>query len=159
MKTMLGVPEINLMAAWVGVLLGVLGGMGMGMFFHREDWLGGYGSFQRRMYRLGHISFFGLAILNFMWFSTAFFVEFGFREQVAAWCFVFGAATMPMACLLTAHAPRLRPLFAVPVLNLIVASILAVAAVSPALGVKAQADRPSYEPRPLASKAISEAWE
>ena len=37
----------------------------------REDWLGGYGSFKRRLYRLAHISFFGLAIVNLMFCFVA----------------------------------------------------------------------------------------
>src|SRR5437899_7934368 len=63
--------HLNLLCAWFGVLLGFLSGLVFGLFFHRENWLGGYTSFQRRMYRLAHISFFGLAIVNFMFYLTA----------------------------------------------------------------------------------------
>ena len=52
--------NLNLFLGWLWILLGFVSGMALGMFFHRENWLGGYGSFKRRMYRLGHISFFGL---------------------------------------------------------------------------------------------------
>ena len=45
-------------AGWLGMLLGVLSGAIIGLFFHREDWMGGYGSYRRRLTRLGHISFF-----------------------------------------------------------------------------------------------------
>jgi len=56
--------QINLLAAWCGIVLGFLYGMVLGMFFRRDDWLGGYASLKRRMYRLGHISMFGLGAVN-----------------------------------------------------------------------------------------------
>ena len=42
----------NLFLAWLWILLGFVTGMVLGLFFHHENWLGGYGSFKRRMYRL-----------------------------------------------------------------------------------------------------------
>src|SRR4051812_205671 len=51
--------DLNIAAAWIGILCGVLGGAVVGLFFHRDEWLGGYGSWRRRLARLGHISFFG----------------------------------------------------------------------------------------------------
>ncbi|HXR49058.1 MAG TPA: hypothetical protein VN784_16610, partial [Candidatus Limnocylindrales bacterium] len=56
----------NLFLAWLWILLGFVTGMALGLFFHHENWLGGYGSFKRRMYRLGHISFFGLGAVNLL---------------------------------------------------------------------------------------------
>src|SRR6185436_1938733 len=56
--------------AWLWILPGFLSGMVLGMFFHREDWLGGYASLRRRMYRLGHISFFGLGAVNLFFWLT-----------------------------------------------------------------------------------------
>lgn len=64
------ITQINLLLAWLWILLGFISGMVMGMFFHRENWLGGYASFKRRMYRLGHILFFGLGVLNLMFCLT-----------------------------------------------------------------------------------------
>jgi len=52
---------LNLWAAWVGILLGMFSGAAQGLFFHRADWLDGYGSWARRLIRLGQISLFGLA--------------------------------------------------------------------------------------------------
>ena len=60
----------NLFLAWLWILLGFVSGMVLGMFFHGENWLGGYGSFKRRMYRLGHISFFGLGAVNLLFWLT-----------------------------------------------------------------------------------------
>jgi hypothetical protein len=63
----------NLTLAWLWILLGFVSGMVLGLFFHRENWLGGYGSFQRRMYRLGHISFFGLGAVNALFLKGSIF--------------------------------------------------------------------------------------
>ena len=51
---------LNLQTAWIGFLLGCISGAVLGLFFHRAEWLGGYGSWRRRMLRLAHISFFGI---------------------------------------------------------------------------------------------------
>ena len=45
----------NLWAAWIGIIAGMLSGAALGLFFHEESWLGGYGSWPRRLLRLGHI--------------------------------------------------------------------------------------------------------
>lgn len=62
--------ELNVWAAWIGIALGLLSGTIQGLFFASEDWLGGYASWPRRMLRLGHISFFGIAFLNLAYAST-----------------------------------------------------------------------------------------
>ena len=54
----------NIIAAWIGFLLGGISGAVPGLFFYRYDWLGGYTSWPRRMIRLGHIAFFGIGFLN-----------------------------------------------------------------------------------------------
>src|SRR5437588_762585 len=54
----------NIVFAWGWILAGFLSGMVLGLFFHHEHWLGGYGSWMRRMYRLGHISFLGLGAMS-----------------------------------------------------------------------------------------------
>ncbi|MBM3838142.1 MAG: hypothetical protein FJ398_09280 [Verrucomicrobia bacterium] len=119
------VPHLNLVVAWIWILLGFLSGMILGLSFHREDWLGGYGSFRRRLYRLGHISFFGLGTVNLLFFLTVrTFATVGEGTQFASWGFVLGALTMPICCFATAHCPRFRMFFAVPVLSLILGGSL-----------------------------------
>src|SRR5881397_2948507 len=70
-STMTGMAQVNLLIAWVWILLGFLSGFALGLNFHREDWLGGYGSYKRRLYRLAHISFFGLGVVNLCFYFTA----------------------------------------------------------------------------------------
>lgn len=116
--------QINLIAAWIGILLGFLSGMVLGLFFHRENWLGGYGSFKRRLYRLAHISFFGLAAANFFFHLTLAAVPFTRALDIASTGFLVGAVAMPVCCLLMAHFPKTRMLFAVPVISLTAGAVL-----------------------------------
>jgi hypothetical protein len=112
--------RLNLDAAWVGMLLGVLAGAAQGLFFHREDWLGGYASWSRRMTRLGHISFFGLAFVNLAFALTA--GALGLEDGLAApsRLLVAGAIAMPLVCYLSAWRRPFRHLFFVPVLCVLI---------------------------------------
>lgn len=116
--------KINLIAAWIGILLGFVSGLGLGLFFQREDWLGGYGSAKRRLYRLAHISLFGLGAVNLLFYFTCQKLAVGTGLSWASLSFVAGAVTMPACCLVMAHVPRARMLFAVPVLSLIAGGTL-----------------------------------
>jgi hypothetical protein len=101
---------------WIGMLLGVLSGALIGLFFHREDWMGGYSSFRRRLTRLGHISFFGLGFINFF-FAISHELA-GVAPALAlpaAVAFTIGAASMPTCCFLSAWRKPFRHLFFIPV--------------------------------------------
>jgi hypothetical protein len=118
-------PQLNLLIAWLWILLGFVSGMVLGMFFHGENWLGGYASFKRRMYRLGHISFFGLGAVNLLfYFTVQTFPALSLAIRTASWAFVIGTVTMPLCCVVMAHFPKLHMIFAVPVLSLIVGGTL-----------------------------------
>jgi len=117
--------QLNLILAWLWIFLGVVFGFILGNFFHREDWLGGYASFKRRLYRLAHISMFGLAILNLLFYLTVKgWTPFGMDLVIASWGFLVGAVSMPLCCLAMAHRPKLRALFLIPVLSLAVSAFL-----------------------------------
>src|ERR1044071_4263413 len=108
--------QLNLIVAWVWILLGFLSGLGLGLFFHDEKWLGGYSSFKRRLYRLCHISFFGLGVLNLCFCLTVKgFGLAGTSVGIASWAFLLGALAMPVCCLLTAHFPSTVACFSIPV--------------------------------------------
>lgn len=101
---------------WLGMLLGVVSGAVIGLFFHREDWMGGYASYRRRLTRLGHISFFGLALVNFCFAFTQSVTPLAAPWSVIAlWSFITGAATMPTVCFLSAWRKPFRHLFFIPV--------------------------------------------
>lgn len=111
---------LNLALAWLWILLGFLSGFALGLFFHREDWLGGYGSFKRRLYRLAHIAFFGTGLVNFAFWLTASLLDWGGTKlNVASWAFALGAVSMPMCCVLMAQSPKFKLTFGLPVFGLI----------------------------------------
>jgi hypothetical protein len=122
----------NLILAWVWILLGFLSGLILGLFFRREDWLGGYSSFKRRMYRLGHISFFGLGTVNLLFYLTVRDHPFGGPLPAASLAFVVGAISMPICCLIMAHFPKAHLLFSIPVVSLVFAATLTIVALVPA---------------------------
>ncbi len=122
----LTVPDVNLVLAWTWIILGTVLGLSLGSFFNREDFLDGYGSFKRRLYRLAHVAFFGLAILNLLFFLTArTLVPSGPWLAIAGWSFIVGALSMPTCCILVAHVPSLRNFFALPVTSVLLGSVLA----------------------------------
>lgn len=111
--------ETNLGAAWAGILLGSLAGAGAGLFFRGEDWLGGYGSWPRRMLRLGHISFFGIAFINIAFALTARTLNVETEVGVSSTLLLVGAVAMPTVCYLAAIRDTFRHLFFVPTLSVI----------------------------------------
>ena len=118
-------PQLNLVIGWSGIVLGFVSGMVLGLFFHGENWLGGYGSFRRRLYRLAHISFFGLGATNLLFWLTAQRLETAsLAIGVASWGFVVGAITMPLCCVVMARQPKAQMLFAVPVVSLLASGVL-----------------------------------
>lgn len=106
----------NLVAGWFGMLAGVISGAVIGLFFEREDWMGGYGSFRRRLARLGHIAFFGLGFLNILFALTTEGIAEGAWLATASWSLIVGAAAMPICCFLTAWRKAFARLFPVPVI-------------------------------------------
>jgi hypothetical protein len=119
-----------LVTGWSGMLGGVVSGAALGLFFHRENWMGGYASFRRRLARLGHISFFGLGFLNLLLaFTNQLFALPGRAASLAAGALIVAAVAMPTCCFLVAWRPSFRHLFAVPVVGVftgIVATLVGV---------------------------------
>jgi hypothetical protein len=132
MKTNLAFAEIcfaiplsfHVALAWLWILLGFISGMVLGMNFHRENWLGGYASHRRRLYRLGHISFFGLGAVNLLFAFTLQQLTnqtgaLAGASRAASVAFAIGTVTMPVCCAIAAHKSDARTFFAIPVTSLI----------------------------------------
>jgi hypothetical protein len=120
--------SFNVSLAWLWIVLGFCSGSVLGLNFHRENWLGGYASHQRRLYRLGHISFFGLAGINLLFvFTLQQWAQqtagVSATGRVASLAFVLGTITMPLCCALAAHKREARSLFAIPVVSLLTGGI------------------------------------
>jgi hypothetical protein len=105
---------MNWTAGWSLILTGFAGGVALGLFFHRPDFLGGYGSFRRRMLRLGHIACAALGMLNLI-------VSLSPQSSPLL---VAGGAMMPTVCFLTAWKEKCRHLFFLPVITLVAAVVL-----------------------------------
>ena len=125
----LSFPHLNLAFAWVWIFLGFASGALMGMRFKNENWLGGYASFPRRLIRLGHISFLGLGLINFLFFFTVH--ALGVKSavvDVAAWAFLVGGVLIPVCCAIMAFWKSARPVvvFAAPVTSLLLGGALTV---------------------------------
>ena len=119
------IAQLNLVFAWLWILLGFMSGLALGLFFRSENWLGGYASFKRRMYRLAHISFFGLGVVNLLfWLTLQRMVPPESPTAFASWTFLLGGVTMPICCVVMAHWPKAHMIFAVPVLCLITGGLL-----------------------------------
>lgn len=108
---------INVYAAWIGFFLGCIAGAIPGMFFHGEEWLGGYTSWPRRMIRLAHIAFFGIGFLNLAFALTAMALAMKSGLQAASVLFLVGAVTMLSVCYLSAWKAVFRHLFFIPALS------------------------------------------
>jgi hypothetical protein len=114
--------DLNFLAAWLAILTGLITGTVIGLFFHDPDWMGGYGSWRRRMIRLGHISFFGTGFLNLAFVLSAEHLHLSEPPPVASAGFLLGAISMPLVCFLSAWRLSFRRLFFLPVASLIVAT-------------------------------------
>lgn len=112
--------DLNILAAWVGILVGVLAGIAQGLFFHRDDWLGGYASWRRRLMRLGHVSFFGIALLNLAFAWTVHNPLWRPQSSVPTAALVLAQVLMPLVCYLAAWREPMRRLFFLPVVCVLV---------------------------------------
>lgn len=112
----------NLSVGWAAILVGLVAGAAIGMFFHREAWLGGYDSWRRRMLRLAHISLVGTGLLNVGFALSCESLGMDPPPWIASALFVVGALTMPTACLLSAWRRAARHLFFIPVVSLVLAT-------------------------------------
>lgn len=116
---------INEVFGWFWITFGFVSGTLMGMKFQDENWMGGYGSYPRRLTRLGHISFLGLGILNILFaHSLERMVLTQSLHLLASYSFIVGGISMPICCYLMARQKKFQPLFAIPVISLNIGSIL-----------------------------------
>lgn len=109
---------------WILITLGLLTGTVLGLFFMREDWLGGYTALPRRLVRLGHIALLGLGLLNILYAVSAPRARLAEWElAVASWGFMIGGVAMPLVCGLTAWKRGFAALFFLPVACLLAGAI------------------------------------
>ena len=112
--------QLNLVAGWIAILTGLLVGAGIGMFFHRDQWLGGYDSWRRRMLRLTHISLVGTGLLNLAFGLSVGALHLDPLPRLGSVLLVVGAIAMPLVCALSAWRSAMRNLFFIPVSCLVI---------------------------------------
>jgi hypothetical protein len=115
--------DLNFRVAWIAILIGLVSGTLLGLFFHKADWLGGYGSWRRRMMRLGHVAFIGTGLLNLAFALSVQHLRLDHEPRLASSAFVVGAVAMPTVCFLSAWREPFRCLFFIPVISLICATV------------------------------------
>lgn len=112
---------LNWYAGWSLVLTAFVTGAGLGLFFHREDFWGGYASFRRRIVRLGHIALAALGLMNVVFSYSPWPVAESFEGRAASLGFVVGGISMPLVCFLSGWHSWFRHLFFIPVIALVAA--------------------------------------
>src|SRR5688500_9324661 len=104
---------LNWYVGWGMILAAFVTGAVVGLFFFREEFLGGCASFRGRILRLGHIAPAALGLSNVL-FSISLPRE-TLPSPKAPVPLVVGGITMPVACFLSAWHPGFRHLFFIPV--------------------------------------------
>lgn len=113
----------NYTAGWWLLLAAFVTGAIIGLGFHHEDFLGGYGSFRRRMLRLGHIALAALGMLNILYGLAPQPDSASTAGRTIGMLLLAGAVAMPSVCFLAAWRAPWRHLFALPVVLLAAAVI------------------------------------
>ena len=111
---------------WTCVLLGILMGCFMGIKFQREEWLGGYSAFPRRMLRLAHIALVAIGMLNIQFANShaAAALTPG-AARISSSLLMAAGVLMPLCCLTAGFLRRWFAMFAAPVACLVIAVALA----------------------------------
>jgi hypothetical protein len=112
---------INWYVGWSMILTAFASGALLGLFFHREDFLGGYTTFRRRVLRLGHIALAALGMINILFALSSASAEPSLRGTLASVGFIVGGVTMPAVCFLSSWRVGFRHLFFIPVSALVIA--------------------------------------
>jgi len=116
--------RLGILVGWFGILAGVVAGTIQGLFFHKDNWLGGYSSWRRRMVRLAHISFFGIGFINLSFGLTINALDIQKSILIPLYLFIIGEITMPIVCYLAAIKKLFRHLFFIPVLSVLIATLV-----------------------------------
>lgn len=107
---------------WTLVLVGFASGAMLGLGFHSETFLGGYGSFRRRLVRLGHIATVMLGVLSMLFALSPANAQEGDLARICRGLWCVGAIVMPLVCFATAWRASWRYAFVIPVATLLTAS-------------------------------------
>jgi hypothetical protein len=113
----------NWYVGWSLILAAFITGALLGLFFHREDFWGGYNSFRRRIVRLGHIALAALGMMNVVFSLSPWPGMATWQGQRASIAFIVGGISMPVVCFLCGWWKGFRHLFFIPVVALVLAVV------------------------------------
>src|SRR3954468_2402775 len=105
----------NWFAGWGMILAAFVTGGGIGLFFHREQFWGGYASFRRRIVRLGHVALAALGMINLLYALSPWPAVETWQGVWVERLGIFGGIAMPVVCFLSGWREAFRYLFVVPV--------------------------------------------
>lgn len=111
----------NFYAGWAMVLAAFVVGAAVGLFFHRDDFWGGYASFRRRIVRLGHVALAALGMMNVLYALCPWPAPGTWNGIWAGRLWIAGGLAMPAICFLSGWRQSFRFLFFIPVSALVVA--------------------------------------
>ncbi|HYE18290.1 MAG TPA: hypothetical protein VEA69_07585 [Tepidisphaeraceae bacterium] len=109
----------NWYAGWALVLTAFATGAAVGLFFHREEFWGGYASFRRRIVRLGHIACAALGMMNVVYALSPWPAPGAAVTPYANALWIIGGVSMPVVCFLSGWRMAFRHLFFIPVGSLV----------------------------------------
>src|SRR3954453_21088743 len=114
----------NWFVGWGMILAAFVTGGAIGLFFHREQFLGGYASFRRRIVRLGHIALAALGMINLLYAMSPWPAIESAQGVWAGRLWIVGGRSMPGGCFLCGWPEAFRHLFVIPVVALSAAVVL-----------------------------------
>jgi hypothetical protein len=112
---------LNWFAGWGCIAAAFISGALIGLYFHREDFWGGYASFRRRIVRLGHIALAALGMMNVLFSYSPWPPADSFDGRTASIGFLIGGVSMPAVCFLSGWRAGFRFWFWIPVTSLLFA--------------------------------------
>lgn len=115
---------LNWFGGWALVLGAFVTGAVIGLFFHREEFWGGYASFRRRIVRLGHIALAALGMMNVLYALSPWPAAASWQGLWAGRLWLAGAIAMPAVCFLSGWRMGWRAWFFVPVSLLLGAVVM-----------------------------------
>ena len=116
---------------WSSLLAAFLSGAALGLFFHRDDFWGGYASFRRRIVRLGHVALAALGMVNVIFALSPWPAVGNPFARPASLSFITGGVAMPAVCFLTGWRAGFRKLFFIPVICLVLAVVFTLLGAEP----------------------------
>jgi len=119
--------QINILFGWAWMCVGLFSGMILGLRAEGENWLGGYASVTRRYLRLAHVAFIALSIINILYGKELGSVALpNYVKGIGSALMIFGAAGVPITCILAAFFRKARYFLPLPALAVLIGAIVLV---------------------------------